>query len=69
VAVAVAISNTATDTIAANEWMVSKLVEDGEDGESAGQYSVHTNIEEVLKFNTGELIQGKIKYRFSADVI
>jgi len=29
---------------------------DGRDGKDGGQFSIHTNVEEILKFNTGESI-------------
>lgn len=41
----------------------------GEDGQDAGQFSIHTNVEEILKFNSGEFFGNKIKYSFSSDVI
>ena len=42
---------------------------DGRDGKDGGQFSIHTNVEEILKFNTGESIQNTIKYKFSADTL
>lgn len=43
--------------------------EQGQPGENAGQFSIHTNVEEILKFNSGEFFGNKIKYSFSSDVI
>lgn len=42
-----------------------KLVEDGEDGEDAGKFTIHTNYEEILKFNSNSQNSNTITYSFA----